>query len=230
MRHKRLSKNYIVATIKSWNKKNFQKNFYNKSNFYLITNKKDLNFKKIKKINPKYIFIPHWSWIIPENIWQNFNCVVFHMTDLPYGRGGTPLQNLIDKGHKKTKISAIKVDRGIDTGDIYLKADLDLNGSAEEIYRQVSNIIFNKMIPYIIKNNPLSKKQNGKVVKFKRRKPKQSEILPDMNLKKVYNQIRMLDAEGYPRAFLKTKELKFNFSKAKLKNKKLTANVEIYEE
>jgi len=45
------------------------------------------------------------------------------MTDLPFGRGGSPLQNLIERGIKKTKISAIKVDGGIDTGDIFFKRD-----------------------------------------------------------------------------------------------------------
>ena len=49
-----------------------------------------LREKKIKKI-----FIPHWSFIIPKEIYQNFECILFHMTDLPFGRGGSPLQNLI---------------------------------------------------------------------------------------------------------------------------------------
>ncbi len=49
----------------------------------------------------------------------NFNCVVFHMTDLPFGRGGSPLQNLISRGIYKTKISAIKVVKEIDAGPIY---------------------------------------------------------------------------------------------------------------
>ena len=43
------------------------------------------------------------------------------MTDLPFGRGGSPLQNLIVRGYKSTKLTAIKVQSGIDTGDIYLK-------------------------------------------------------------------------------------------------------------
>ena len=30
------------------------------------------------------------------------------MTDLPYGRGGSPLQNLIIRGFESTKISAIE--------------------------------------------------------------------------------------------------------------------------
>lgn len=55
------------------------------------------------------------------------------MTDLPYGRGGSPLQNLIKRNIENTKISAIKVVKDLDAGDIYLKRDLNLNGTADEI-------------------------------------------------------------------------------------------------
>ena len=64
--------------------------------------------------------------IIPKKIYSNYDCIVFHMTDLPYGRGGSPLQNLIVRGHKETKISALNVQSGLDTGDIYLKKKLIL--------------------------------------------------------------------------------------------------------
>ncbi len=81
------------------------------------------------------------------------------MTDLPFGRGGSPLQNLIERGIENTKISAIKVDDGIDTGDIYFKESLNLNGTADEIFIRASQIIFNKMIPKIINEKILPKKQ-----------------------------------------------------------------------
>jgi methionyl-tRNA formyltransferase len=221
--------NYIIATIKPWNIDNYKKCFGIKNNFFLISEKEHLTYERLNKINPKYIFFPHWSWIIPEEIWSNFNCVVFHMTDLPYGRGGTPLQNLIVRGHKKTKISAIKVDGGLDTGGIYIKENLSLAGKAESIYRMASQIIFKKMIPHLIKNNPIAVKQTGKIVKFKRRKMKQSKILQTAMLDKIYDTIRMLDADGYPKAFLETKKIKFSFFDVKKGKNKLIAKVEIYE-
>ncbi len=221
---------YLVATIKKWNIDNYRlfKKTDKKNTYFLIKDKKSLAYAKIKKINPRFIFFPHWSWIIPKEIWSNFNCVVFHMTDLPYGRGGTPLQNLILRGYKKTKISALKVDGGLDTGDVYLKKNLSLAGSAEEIYQRASKIIFNKMIPEIIKKQPISVKQTGKVVKFFRRKPEQSRLGNNLSLDKMYDYIRMLDAEGYPRAFMETQKLKIEFFQVKLKNKKLIVKAEIY--
>src|SRR5689334_14815339 len=81
-----------------------------KYNGVLLKEKEELNMGDIIKIDPTYIFFMHWSWIIPAEIFSRYTCVVFHMTDLPYGRGGSPLQNLIIRGHKETKITAIKVE------------------------------------------------------------------------------------------------------------------------
>jgi len=228
-----MSKKYIIATIKEWNIENYKKHFNKSDLFHLITDKKQLNKQELDKIGPEYIFFPHWSWIIPEEIWRNYNCVVFHMTDLPYGRGGTPLQNLIIRGFKKTKISAIKVDGGIDTGDVYMKNELDLGGKASEIYKRASDIIFNEMIPFIISNNPAPRQQSGKIVSFERLKPSQSQITDDFDLDKIYDQIRMLDAEGYPQACIELEKIKVDFSNADVKiingKKIVTANVQIYE-
>lgn len=221
--------NIIIATIKSWNidKANQFKNESKKYNVKVITNKEELKYKKINKFNPEYIFFPHWSWIIPKKIYNNFESVIFHMTDLPYGRGGSPLQNLIKRGIEKTKISAIEVEEGVDTGDIYLKKDLNLNGTAEEIFIRASNIIFNKMIPEIIENDIKPYKQKGQIVNFKRRDPSQSEVKKTFTLKEFYDHIRMLDAEGYPKAYINFGEYKLKFSRASLKNDKVITDVEI---
>ena len=220
--------NYLVVTIKSWNIANFNKlKAQDKKNkWFLITAKEDLTPEKIKEINPKYIFFPHWSWIIPKNIYENFNCIVFHMTDLPYGRGGSPLQNLIVRGHKDTKISAIKVVGQLDAGDIYLKKDLKLEGSAQKIFQRASLIIF-KMMKFIVKTNPQPTAQTGKVVSFDRRKPDEGDISKLKELGKIYDYIRMLDGEGYPPAFLQLNDVRLEFDKAQLKDGEVIASVKI---
>ncbi|WP_425448042.1 formyltransferase family protein [Dethiothermospora halolimnae] len=222
--------NIIIATTKSWNinnAKKFIKNTNNKYKVYLITSKEELEYKKVKIMDPDYIFFPHWSWVIPKDIFIEFACIVFHMTDLPFGRGGSPLQNLIELGIKDTKISAIKVDGGIDTGEIYMKKDLNLNGSAEEIFMRASNIIFDNMINEIINNKIIPKKQEGEVVKFKRRTSRQSEIKKDFDLNKIYDYIRMLDCKGYPKAYIDFGDYRLEFSRASLKEGKIVADVEI---
>ena len=148
------------------------------------------------------------------------------MTDLPYGRGGSPLQNLIINGHKQTKISAIKVTDGIDEGPIYLKKKLDLSGSAREIFSRSSNIIF-QMICMIIDKNIIPVPQKGESTIFKRRNPEQSDIskLDDLNI--IYDYIRMLDCDGYPNAYIGLNGVRYEFSNVKNYKNSLEANVRI---
>jgi len=187
---------------------------------------KELVLDNIRKINPIYIFFPHWSWIIPEDIFANFECVVFHMTDLPYGRGGSPLQNLIVRGYKETKLTALRCVNGLDAGPIYLKRPLSLAGTAEEILQNASSLIY-EMIIEIVENQPVPVQQQGEVVVFKRRHPEDGNLAPLGELNKVYDYIRMLDAEGYPRAFIDTERLHMEFSEAKLDERYLEAKVRI---
>lgn len=230
-----MKKAIVIATIKEWNIDNYfklKKELEDNYSLFLITNKDELSFENIEKINPKYIFFPHWSWIIPENIYIKYECILFHMTDLPYGRGGSPLQNLIMNKIYDTKISAIKVSKELDEGDIYLKEDFDISsGSAKEVFENASNIIFEKLILNIINQNISPKKQDGQVVTFKRRTPEQSNIntLNEISINSLYDFIRMLDAPTYPKAYMELYNLKIEFSEVILKNGKLEGRFEVLE-
>lgn len=224
---------YIVATIKSWNIINFNKlkEQYHEHEFLLIDKKELLTMELLRSYCPDYLFFPHWSWIIPEEIYQNYNCVVFHMTDLPFGRGGSPLQNLLVRGIYNTKISAIKVCAGVDTGPIYLKEPIDISeGSADEIFSRVSAVVFQKMIPQFFNSNITPIQQSGEIVSFKRRKPEQSEIPEGLAQRQIYDYIRMLDGEGYPTAYKKYGQGKVYFSDAKFEGETVTATARFVKE
>lgn len=226
-------RNIVIATIKEWNISNYFKlkdKYKDMYNFHLLTNDEEFNYESLQKLNPKYIFLPHWSSIISNDIYTNFKCIVFHMTDLPFGRGGSPLQNLIQNGVYETKISAVKVEKGIDSGDIYIKEDFDISkGSAQEIFINASSIVFNKMIPRFLKEELTPKKQIGEVTTFKRRK-KEESVITELNAKSLssmYNFIRMLDAQGYPRAFIELGNIKITFSQVSKENNKLVGKFEV---
>jgi len=202
-------------------------NLFKKDNIFYIKNKNDLTYSNLVQYNPEYVFFPHWSYIISKEIYENFNCIIFHMTDLPFGRGGSPLQNLLERKIYITKISAIKCTHGLDTGDIYLQRDFDISfGNAEDIYLRAAEIT-SEMIDEIIMTNPKPKPQSGTVVSFKRRDASQSNIFSLNDLESVYNYIRMLDAPGYPRAFIKNNSIKYEFYNVNKINNTLQAQVEI---
>lgn len=179
-------------------------------------------------LKPRYIFFPHWSWIIPESIWGKYECVIFHMTDVPYGRGGSPLQNLIARGHTETRLSALRCTGELDAGPVYLKRPLSLFGSAEEIYLR-ANALMAEMITEIATRRPEPTPQAGEVVPFRRRTPAESDMSSVAGLQGVFDHIRMLDAEGYPLAFLEIGNLRLEFSRASLRSNCVLADVRITE-
>lgn len=209
----------------------FDENFYKENNFFLINDKTNLTFEKLQELEPDFVFFPHWSYIIPKKIFENFNCVIFHMTDLPFGRGGSPLQNLIARGIYETKISAIKCSEILDGGDVYLKKDFSLaEKSAANLYREAGFIV-KEMISEIVTKKIVPVPQVGEPVCFPRRTAQMSDISGLENLDKVFDYIRMLDAPGYPKAFLNTNHLHLEFENVKKDNSngKLYATVWISE-
>lgn len=209
--------NYIILSEKTWNanlRENMAQRFPN-HNWVWINNKEAFTLNQLDTLKPDKIFIPHWSYIISEAIYTKYDCVVFHMTDVPYGRGGSPLQNLIINGLTQTKISALKVCRELDAGDVYLKKEMPLSGTAEEIYLRANHII-EEMMAEIVERNPLPKPQTGGPVVFKRRTPEESNIAALSTSKEIYDYIRMLDAEGYPHAFVEVGNLRLEFTHASL--------------
>jgi len=220
---------FIILSEKIWNENLFDKLKKDKKNsWYYIKKKEDFNLEKLDEIKPDKIFIPHWSYIIPRKIYEKYECIVFHMTDLPFGRGGSPLQNLIERGIYKTKISALRVTEEIDAGDIYLKKDLDLYGSAEEIFIRANDVIY-EMILEIIEKNIVPQPQEGEPVIFKRRKKEQSCMNKLNDIQKIYDYIRMLDAEGYPHAYIEINDIIYEFTRAQLKaDGSIVADVRIF--
>ncbi|MDE6916632.1 MAG: methionyl-tRNA formyltransferase, partial [Lachnospiraceae bacterium] len=148
---------------------------------------------------------------------------------LPYGRGGSQLKNLIVRGHKETKISAIRMTEKLDGGPVYMKRALSLEGSAQEIFVRCSDLIFQEMIPVFLeggKEKITPVPQEGEPVVFKRRKPEDGRITSDMKTEQIYDYIRMMDAEGYPRAFVEFGGYRMEFDQAVLSDEKeLSARV-----
>lgn len=218
---------FIVAGSRPWSRDVFDKVIgHYPGRWHFVQSREELTTKLLKSLNPRYVFFLHWSWRVHDEIIDAYECVAFHMTDLPYGRGGTPLQNLILRGHKRTELTAFRMTRDLDSGPIYLKENLELHGSAEEIYERASHLAA-EMIRRIIREQPTPSPQQGEVVVFERRRPEESEI-PDLkSLAELYDFIRMLDAEGYPRAFFVRNRLRYEFSGASLGDRYLTARVTV---
>jgi methionyl-tRNA formyltransferase len=218
---------YIVAGSKKWNREVYDDVICRlPGHWEYVATKEELTEDYLRSVAPRYLFFLHWSWIVPDTIVDNYECVCFHMTDVPYGRGGSPLQNLILRGHTTTKLSALRMTTELDAGPVYLKKSLNLEGSAQEIYVSATRLAAS-MIRQMITEQLSPVSQAGEPVFFKRRIPEESAIPQIDSLDALYNFIRMLDADGYPRAFLMIGGLRYEFSKATWVDGTLTAQVSI---
>jgi UDP-4-amino-4,6-dideoxy-N-acetyl-beta-L-altrosamine N-acetyltransferase len=219
-------KSYIVASCKFWNESAFDLlKSKIEADWHWVTTQDQL-FQALHTCTPRYIFFLHWNWFVADEIWQKHECVCFHMTDVPYGRGGSPLQNLIVAGHKETKLTALRMVADMDAGPVYTKRPLSLDGRAESIYKRAGELSFD-VIRWMLVNEPTPVAQQGEVVSFKRRKPAQSSLPAEGELETVYDHIRMLDAPSYPLAFIEHGEMRLEFSNAVFEGDDVTADVKI---
>lgn len=214
----------IIACSTPWFLETKKSTEFNKHEYVYVRSKEELTLARVEEIQPRYIFFPHWSWIVPKEIVERYECICFHSTPLPYGRGGSPIQNMIERGHKQTKVTALRMTAGLDDGPIYFERDVSLGGSAEEIFARIASIM-QEMIPTLIDTCPEPKAQEGEPTVFKRRTPAQSELPKTSDLEKIYDHIRMLDAQGYPKAFLNYGVLSLEFDDASMSEDSVTARV-----
>jgi len=186
----------------------------------------ELNREALGRFAPSHVFFPHWSSKIPADIFEHFESIIFHMTDVPFGRGGSPLQNLVTRGIETTRLSALRCVAELDAGPVYLKRDLSTLGTAEEVFLRAARLM-ETMIVDIVTQRIKPTPQSGEVTPFRRRVPADGDLVPAANLDNAYDMIRMLDGDGYPPAFLEAGSLRYEFTRASHRHGYLIADVRI---
>jgi methionyl-tRNA formyltransferase len=196
--------------------------------WHFVGRREELTTEAVAAIDPRYIFFLHWSWKVPASLIADRECVCFHMTDVPFGRGGSPLQNLLARGIRHTRVSALRMTAEIDAGPVYCKKNLCLEGGAEEIYLR-GNLVAAELIACIIAEQMEPEPQTGEVIAFPRRRPAESRIPQLDGLGKLHDFIRMLDADGYPNAYVEQGGFRYEFRRPALYDGRIHADVIITE-
>jgi methionyl-tRNA formyltransferase len=179
--------------------------------FENLTNySKSYEFEIVDPAEAEVILYYGWSWKIPKSVYSKKLCLVMHLSPLPMYRGGSPIQNQIMNGEKKSAVSILKVEEKIDTGDIYGQAPFSLEGSMNEIFDRIVEVGTKttlRVIYEISKGLIKPQKQDEEsATYFKRRKPEDSELpmafLGILTAREVYDFVRAL-GDPYPNAFIK---------------------------
>jgi len=192
----------------------------------IIRDKKELTLKNLKKIKPDFVIFPHWSFKVEKKIVQEFKCLCFHSTPLPYGRGGSPLQNMILRGHEFTEVCSLLMTEHLDAGPVYMRKEISLKGTMEDILVRVYDEVARQI--KVFKNKELTPiEQKGRVIKFDRLNAKDNKLPKSKKLIDIYNKIRMLDSHLYPSARIEYGNLDIEFSNATLEHDQVQADVKI---
>jgi methionyl-tRNA formyltransferase len=221
-------KRFLVASSKPWHKLAFT-DFVErrgKDCWAYVSTPEELKAALSATDVARYIFFLHWNWKVPQNVFTKHECICFHMTDLPYGRGGSPLQNLILAEKTETNLTAFRMTDEMDAGPVYSKKTMSLAGRAEEIYRRAGDLCW-EMIDWIVRTEPTPQPQIGQATVFKRRTAGESVMPASGRLTALYDFIRMLDAPTYPRAYVDHGEFRYEFSHAEILNDEIQARVTI---
>ena len=106
----------------------------------------------IKSLNPDFIVVAAFGQILPKEILEIAPCINLHASLLPKYRGASPIQSAILNGDKFSGVTAMKMDIGLDTGDILAYEYCEVGDkTAPELFDELANIASN-LTPFVIDN------------------------------------------------------------------------------
>jgi methionyl-tRNA formyltransferase len=213
--------------------------FANKNNLKIFTPKtlREASIQKeFRDLNPDIAIVISYGLILPQEILNipKFGCFNVHPSKLPLYRGSAPLQRSIMNGEKESAVCIIKMNVGVDSGDIVNQEDFTIsdNENYQNISKKTAEIGASLIIKTLnqIKDNSIKfHKQNEDLATFAK-KIEKSECLIDWNknCKEIFNKIRGLN--GNLEAHFncnneKIKILECSFFQDKNINKKLIGTI-----
>ena len=151
------------------------------------------------------IFFLGWSWIIPDTLTQNFQCICLHPSPLPKYRGGSPIQHQIINNEVESAVTFFIMNEKIDSGNILFQKTFSLEGELSEVFNRITHHGIHGLLKIASGETSETVQDESKSTFYKRRKRKESEIKHDdfstKTAQEIYNKIRALQ-DPYPNAFI----------------------------
>ena len=204
---KKIKVAYLLDNTTDWIKKYIKKSqLLNKSKkFY---SKMFTNYKNIK--NYDIVFVLGYTRILsPIFLKKNKLNLVVHASNLPRGKGFSPIQWQILKNKKRISFCLFKAEKKLDSGEIYEKHSLLFKGT--ELYDRIRYMQAKATIQIIssfLKKYPklVSRKQKGQSTFYRRRTYKDSKLNINKSIKKLFNQMRIANNQDWPAYFIYRKK------------------------
>ncbi|MEA4831464.1 MAG: methionyl-tRNA formyltransferase [Oscillospiraceae bacterium] len=141
---------------------------------YQPVNLKKDNFEAVlQKLDPDIIIVAAYGMILPEYVlnFPRFGCINIHASLLPEYRGAAPINRVILDGKQKTGITIMRMDKGIDTGDILCSYEvpilpLDNFGSLCAKLSDAGASVIPEAVKLILSGEAVYKKQNDSFASY----------------------------------------------------------------
>jgi methionyl-tRNA formyltransferase len=186
-----------------------------------LKNKSEI--EKIKILSPDIIMVIAYGLIIPKDILliPRLGCFNLHGSLLPRWRGAAPIQRALIDGDKKTGITFMKMDEGLDTGDIVLTKEMIIgkNENYQHLESKLAELGAESFIEFFekINNNQSFIKQNDELSTYAK-KIEKSETKLDWS-EPAEKVIRRINAYSpTPGAWFQLKGKRIKILKASLEN------------
>lgn len=154
------------------------------------------------------LFLVSCSEIVEENVRKFFKYVlVLHASNLPEGRGWSPHIWEIIEGKSELTISLLEANDKVDTGNIWKKINLQLQG--DELYDEINEKLFHvelDLIGWACENYSVCQpqKQSKKTAGYyRKRTPEDSELDISKSIAEQFNLMRVCDPKRFPAFFIK---------------------------
>ena len=106
--------------------------------------------EEVKKLNPDLICVVAYGKILPQELLDisKYGCVNVHGSLLPEYRGAAPIQWAVLNGDKKTGVTTMFMNAGMDTGDMILKEEVKIgeDETTGELWDRLKTIGANLLI------------------------------------------------------------------------------------
>jgi len=140
-----------------------------------------------------------------KNLDLNKSNIIVHESDLPKGKGWSPVTWQIIEGKTKIPVTLFEAENEIDSGKIYLKEYFNLNGGEllNEIRDKQGRITIKLILEYL-NSYPKNKSycQTGEESYYAKRTKESSRLDVDKNIKDQFNILRVCDNDNYPAFFI----------------------------
>lgn len=128
---------------------------------------------EVKILTPDIIVVTAYGKILPRNLLEipTFGCLNIHASLLPKYRGPSPIQNALLNDDQKTGVTLIKMDSGIDTGDILSRKEIPIEKSdnAETLSKKLSMLgksLLLETLPLVFEKKVKPQKQDEQKATF----------------------------------------------------------------